>query len=797
MPSEKESRGSRHGHNNEAFMQDASNSVGQSHGRTHDSTHTGNIQEKPVHRTAEKHHSKRDSANNDDLVDLSCGVWKLRTSILGAKFSNLYVFAICMGVSAFFTTMVSSILRIQLTSIQRQFNIDNAKAGLFDTASRIGHLSTILFAGHFAKKANIPFVVGFAGILQGVVLMVPAFLQLSDPYTLQEIPDSPHSNNSNGTCSGVNVNYLCRTSNCFKNGSDAHNSTTKAANQAAFAVMIVVQAFKGVTDVFHSGFLPAVYMDDNMLDKTKMGILIGINSVITELASPIGTQINGILTKTPVDLRDHGMDSKDPRFVAAWWLAFLIFGAGTLVFSIPVMLFPRKLVSKRQQEEALRKAVVTFTTGVMVEEKPTTDETEKESEDDGNETWKTKGINSSRPSSHIRKQSLAPRVSSQSGNYEGMGAYPLRRLSLLPPIDGPSERRISFDGTIVYEQPVKEKQASEQNESSQGSATFKELIKDFPKAFVRILKRPVFIFIIIDIIIMSTTMAGTAMFRSVYINYEYNVDMSEIALMQGLTQAGGQILGTLVSGWLANRVTTKMGYNNIIIGTQILSMCITPLYIIFGCSNQPIYGHEGSLGIPLNTTDICECRGTKSLLSCGADGNNYLSPCYAGCQSVNGKIFSQCSGLTEFSNMTLTSGICRTSCHRNFLLYVVLHAVQNTLLSMSTIPTRLLILRMVEPRDRSFAISVFSFCSTIMAIPAPNLFGKAIDNTCLIWSGNTCSLYNRDTIRYFLSGLDVAVNVAMMCTMIVIFYFFRREEIQMKKKMGEEGVEKIKTNVII
>ncbi|CAG5120091.1 unnamed protein product, partial [Candidula unifasciata] len=159
-----------------------------------------------------------------------------------------------------------------------------------------------------------------------------------------------------------------------------------------------------------------------------------------------------------------------------------------------------------------------------------------------------------------------------------------------------------------------------------------------------------------------------------------------------LTQAGGQILGTLVSGWLANRVSTKMGYNNIVMGTHLLSMVITPLYIIFGCSNQPIYGHEGRNGIQLNMTDTCECRGTKNLISCGDDGLNYLSPCYAGCQSVTDNVFTQCSGLTEFNNMNLTSGLCATDCHGNFILYVALHAVQNTLMSMSTIPMRLLIL---------------------------------------------------------------------------------------------------------
>lgn len=44
MPSEKESRGNKDGHNNEAFMQDASSSIEASQ----DSAHTGNIQEQVI-----------------------------------------------------------------------------------------------------------------------------------------------------------------------------------------------------------------------------------------------------------------------------------------------------------------------------------------------------------------------------------------------------------------------------------------------------------------------------------------------------------------------------------------------------------------------------------------------------------------------------------------------------------------------------------------------------------------------------------------------------------------------------
>ncbi|CAG5119767.1 unnamed protein product, partial [Candidula unifasciata] len=263
--------------------------------------------------------SSTDTATSND-VDLSCGIGRLRTNIFGRRFTNLYVFAICFGLSNFFTSM--------LTSLERQFNIDNVRAGLFQTASRAGFISTVLFAGHFAKKANIPLVIGASGVLQGLVLTVPAIMQLTNPFKLQIF---------NLTDFGENAKYLCNTPVSGNNSSIATNTTTAevgdtGVKQLQFLVVLAVQAFKGISDTFHNGFLPTLYMDDNLIDKTKMGVFL------------------------------------DDRFVAAWWLAFLVFGLGTAVFSLPVMLFPRKLISSRQKQEALDKAVVIFAGGAAKDE---------------------------------------------------------------------------------------------------------------------------------------------------------------------------------------------------------------------------------------------------------------------------------------------------------------------------------------------------------------------------------------------------------------------------------------------
>ncbi|KAK6982041.1 solute carrier organic anion transporter family member 2A1 [Biomphalaria glabrata] len=344
-------------------------------------------------------------------------------------------------------------------------------------------------------------------------------------------------------------------------------------------------------------------------------------------------------------------------------------------------------------------------------------------------------------------------------------------LSLFPPLEGPTERKVSLSGEIVFDQPLSPKVDENQNES-----TLIELIKDLPRSFLRLIKTPMFVLIIIDICAISMPLSGMYMFRNIYITMEYNVPMSEVAMATSVTSAVGTAGGTILSTWLASKAKSKLALQWIIMGTYLIQVAVNPLFLIFGCDNKSVYGASGSIGLPINLTAGCDCSNSKQLLSCGDDGNNYLSPCHAGCTGVDGKIFTDCQGLVNSSfGTSVTPGLCSTDCHDNFLLYVILHGVQYLVESGTMIPRWLLMLRIVEPQDRGFATSFFIFFYNIMSIPSSNVFGQFIDNACFIWDGQVCNLYNRDSIRYLMSGIDVGVNVLSIMTNLPMLIILRLE----------------------
>ena len=49
------------------------------------------------------------------------------------------------------------------------------------------------------------------------------------------------------------------------------------------------------------------------------------------------------------------MSQRDPRWVGAWWIGFLIFGSAAIIVSVPILLFPASLRKTRHTEAGDKK----------------------------------------------------------------------------------------------------------------------------------------------------------------------------------------------------------------------------------------------------------------------------------------------------------------------------------------------------------------------------------------------------------------------------------------------------------
>ena len=82
---------------------------------------------------------------------------------------------------------------------------------------------------------------------------------------------------------------------------------------------------------------------------------IYLHGVCFKLFTSVIFNIDTMVCVSPLDVDLH---PRDPRWLGAWWLGFLVFGIGAIFFGIPLMFFPKSLVPKavkRTQKSARKK----------------------------------------------------------------------------------------------------------------------------------------------------------------------------------------------------------------------------------------------------------------------------------------------------------------------------------------------------------------------------------------------------------------------------------------------------------
>lgn len=69
-------------------------------------------------------------------------------------------------------------------------------------------------------------------------------------------------------------------------------------------------------------------------------------------------------------LTDVDMSTKDPRWIGAWWLGFLVFGIMALLVAFPIILFPRKLKEKSENGNDKELPQLIYKDDEIIKDKP-------------------------------------------------------------------------------------------------------------------------------------------------------------------------------------------------------------------------------------------------------------------------------------------------------------------------------------------------------------------------------------------------------------------------------------------
>ncbi|XP_022350938.1 solute carrier organic anion transporter family member 1C1 isoform X3 [Enhydra lutris kenyoni] len=219
---------------------------------------------------------------------------------------ELKVFLGALSFVYFAKALAEGYLKSTITQIERRFDIPSSLVGVIDGSFEIGNLLVITFVSYFGAKLHRPKIIGTGCLIMGVGTLLIALPQ----FFMQQYRYEKYSPFSNSTLS---------LSPCL----------LESDSQLPLSVIEKPQSKRNDGCVQTVAIIGPIF-----------GFLLG--SLCAKLYVDIGFVNLDHITITP----------KDPQWVGAWWLGYLIAGIVSLLAALPFWCLPKSLPRHRSKEDS-------------------------------------------------------------------------------------------------------------------------------------------------------------------------------------------------------------------------------------------------------------------------------------------------------------------------------------------------------------------------------------------------------------------------------------------------------------
>ncbi|NWI99377.1 SO4C1 protein, partial [Crypturellus undulatus] len=219
--------------------------------------------------------------------------------------------------------VVNGLINISISTIEKRYELNSSLTGLISASYDIAFCVLSLFISFFGERGHKPRWLAFSAFMMGLgslVFALPHFSSGKYHYgsKLEDTCQIPGTTFTNSTCS----------------------ASTKSSLSNYLYVFILAQLLLGVggTPLYTLG---TAFIDDSV-PKHKSSLYIGIGYAMSLLGPAVG-YFRTVQPNFSNYLFSTKLDHDDPRWLGAWWIAFLACFFAIWLLIIPFSCFPKHL----------------------------------------------------------------------------------------------------------------------------------------------------------------------------------------------------------------------------------------------------------------------------------------------------------------------------------------------------------------------------------------------------------------------------------------------------------------------
>ncbi|KAK0135554.1 Solute carrier organic anion transporter family member 2B1 [Merluccius polli] len=244
--------------------------------------------------------------------------------------------------------MVSGCLKSSISTIEKRYGFTSQKVGLLVAFNEVGNVILIVFVSFLGSRIHRPRFIGAGAMLASVSALI-----IASPHFLGgTYQKAAHAGNAtNHTTTG-----LCQSQSSISTALSSQRCglNESPAQQGVFLVLLLGQLLLGISTVPIQPFGMS-YVDD-FSSRRNSPLYIGILLAVTSLGPAVGFMMGSFSLRYYVDFNkiptdQIQLDSKDLRWVGAWWLGFLIASCILFLTSLPYLFFPRSMPKEESKSE--------------------------------------------------------------------------------------------------------------------------------------------------------------------------------------------------------------------------------------------------------------------------------------------------------------------------------------------------------------------------------------------------------------------------------------------------------------